>query len=96
MNNRQEGKAPKKASGPEGSMQNASVALILQITYSLIPKVTYVYYFYWGKKKKKKNNEKTHHQKESEISHRMEDETPSVSYHSNLTLQHPSGLSHLH
>lgn len=52
--------------------------------------------FIGGKKKKKKNNEKTHHQKESEISHRMEDETPSVSYHSNLTLQHPSGLSHLH
>lgn len=52
--------------------------------------------FIGGKKKEKKNNEKTHHQKESEISHRMEDETPSVSYHSNLTLQHPSGLSHLH
>lgn len=75
-------------------MQNVLVALILQILTVLYLKLL-MCFFPPDKNNKGKNNEKTHHQKQSEISHKMEDETPSVSYHSNLTL-HPSGLSHLH
>lgn len=76
-------------------MQNVLVALILQILTVLYLKLLKCFFFSPNKNNKGKNNEKTHHQKQSEISHKMEDETPSVSYQSNLTL-HPSGLSHLH
>lgn len=95
MNNRQEGKAAKKASGPKGSYAKCFGSSDSANTYSLIPEVTYVFFSPPIKIIKEKTTKKTHHQKQSEISHKMEDETPSVSYHSNLTL-HPSGLSHLH
>lgn len=45
MNNRQEGKAAKKASGPKGSYAKCFGSSDSANTYSLIPEVTYVFFF---------------------------------------------------
>lgn len=44
MNNRQEGKAAKKASGPKGSYAKCFGSSDSANTFSLIPEVTYVFF----------------------------------------------------
>lgn len=77
VNNRYEGKAPKKESNSKGSNVKCFSSSHPEKRTVLYQKL-HTFIIFLAKTKNKEN--------QSKISHEMEDETHSVSYHSDLTL----------